>query len=153
MAMRMTTTLRFFAHDAPEIAGEHDLRFRVLREPLGYGRDAVTFPFDDESLHLLAQQAGRVVGCVLYHPETAFEGRLYQMAVSPELQGSGLGRRLVTTLEDRLRADGVKRVHLHARAHAAGFYARLGYQIEGQPFEEVGMPHHIMAKTLRAPIG
>ncbi len=153
MTTHQRITLRFFTHDDAEIAGERELRFRVLREPLGYGRDAVAFPFDDESLHLLAHEAGRVVGCVLYHPETALQGRLYQMAVSPALQRSGLGRRLVTTLEDRLRTDGVRRVHLHARAHAAGFYGRLGYQIEGEPFDEVGMPHHAMAKTLQAPIG
>ena len=33
-------TLRFIGPDAPEYAQELDLRWRVLREPLGFGRDA-----------------------------------------------------------------------------------------------------------------
>ena len=36
----------------------------------------------------------------------------------------------------------------YARAHAAGFYGRLGYVVEGEPFEEVGVPHHMMARDL-----
>ena len=143
-----SVTLRFVATNAPAIAGERELRFRVLREPLGHGRDAVAFPFDDESVHLLAFDGEEVVGCVLFHPESATAGRLYQMAVTPSLQGCGVGRVLVRTLEDKLRKDGVRRIHLHARAHAAGFYGRLGYVVEGEPFEEVGVPHHMMARDL-----
>lgn len=145
---RNAVTLRFVAANAPAIAGEHELRFRVLREPLGHGRDAVAFPFDGDSVHLLAFDGEEVVGCVLFHPESATEGRLYQMAVKPSLQGFGVGRALVRTLEDKLRKDGVRRIHLHARAHAAGFYGGLGYIVEGEPFEEVGVPHHMMARDL-----
>ncbi|MCO4764256.1 MAG: GNAT family N-acetyltransferase [Myxococcales bacterium] len=146
----MQITLRFVAADAPEIQGEHELRYQVLRKPLGYGRDAVAFDFDDDSYHLLAFSADEVVGCVLFHPESPLTGRLYQMAVDPRLQSAGLGRRLVAELETRLQRDGFREVTLHAREVAAGFYGRLGYATVGAPFEEVGVPHRHMAKTLRS---
>ena len=37
---------------------------------------------------------------------------------------------------------------LHAREAAVPFYERLGYLSEGEPFDEVGLPHRAMRKRL-----
>jgi predicted GNAT family N-acyltransferase len=141
--------LAFIDLDAPEYAQERDLRWRVLRKPLGHGPDAVAFPFEAESLHLVALDGGRVVGCVLFHPEGAETGRLFQMAIEPERQGSGLGTRLVRTLEQAVAERGFREVTLHARDAAVAFYARLGYVSFGAPYVEVGVPHQNMRRALR----
>jgi ribosomal protein S18 acetylase RimI-like enzyme len=141
-------TLRFVTTDDPAYRGELELRFRVLREPLGRTRTDVRFPFERESLHLVAEQNGRVTGCVLFHHESSTGGRLLQMAVSADRWRHGLGRALVATMEVELRRRGVADVHLHARADVVGFYERLGYAIEGEPFVEVGIAHRRMRKTL-----
>ncbi|HSP18415.1 MAG TPA: GNAT family N-acetyltransferase [Myxococcaceae bacterium] len=135
--------------DAPEYQEELELRWRVLRKPLGHGREAVAFPFEAESLHLLALDGGHVVGCVLFHPEGATTGRLFQMAVEPERQGLGLGTRLVRGLEVEVAGRGFREVVLHARDTAIGFYARLGYVSFGAPYVEVGIPHQNMRRALR----
>nr|WP_153867044.1 MULTISPECIES: GNAT family N-acetyltransferase [Myxococcaceae] len=144
--------MRFITPADPLYAGELELRFRVLREPLGRPRESVTFPFEAQSLHLVAHAGDEVVGCVLFHPDSAAGepsgGRLFQMAVSPRLQGQGLGARLVRHLEAELRRRGVARVHLHARAAVLPFYERLGYAVYGEPFEEVGVPHRHMQRLL-----
>jgi len=127
-----------------------DLRWRVLRGPLGLGRDAVAFPFEAESLHLVALEAGRVVGCVLFHPEGPGTGRLLQMAVEPGRQGAGIGTRLVRALEEEVARRGFEEVTLHARDTAVGFYARLGYAPSGPPYLEVGIPHQNMRRRLPA---
>ncbi|WP_426733801.1 GNAT family N-acetyltransferase [Myxococcus faecalis] len=129
-------------------AGELELRFRVLREPLGYTREQVTFPFEDTSLHLVAHVDGQVLGCVLFHPEDPRGGRLFQMAVTPELQGRQLGARLVRTLEAELVRRGLTQVHLHARQAVVPFYERLGYSTYAEAFLEVGIPHRHMRKSL-----
>jgi predicted N-acetyltransferase YhbS len=108
----------------------------------------VAFPFDAQSLHLVALQGGRVVGCVLFHPESVEDGRLYQMAVLPSRQRAGLGTRLVRALEAELIRRGFRSVHLHARAQVVPFYERLGYTVVGDPFEEVGVPHRHMRRAL-----
>jgi predicted GNAT family N-acyltransferase len=141
-------TLTFIDPGHPLYAGELDLRFRVLREPLGFPRSAVAFPFEGNSLHLVAHEGDAVVGCVLFNPEDAHGGRLFQMAVSPPLQGRGLGIRLVRSLEAELRRRGFTHVHLHARAHVVPFYERLGYAVYGEPFTEVNVPHRHMRKAL-----
>ena len=70
------------------------------------------------------------------------------MAVEPALQRSGVGARLMQTMEDELRRRGVTRATLHARDVAVGFYERLGYAVEGAPFVEVGIPHRAMWRSL-----
>ena len=129
--------------------GELDLRYRVLREPLGLGRHEVTFAGEEESLHVVARPMEgtreSVVGCVLFDFAS---GRLRAMAVLPSLQRTGLGARLVRRLEDELTAREVREGLLHARADVVGFYERLGYAVHGEPFVEVGIPHRAMAKKL-----
>jgi ribosomal protein S18 acetylase RimI-like enzyme len=120
----------------------------VLREPLGFPRGAELFPFEAESLHLIALDGDRVVGCVLFHPEGRGTGRLFQMAVEPGRQGRGLGARLVRALEAEVARRGMHEVSLHARDTAIGFYARLGYAVEGEPYEENGIPHQTMRRQL-----
>jgi predicted GNAT family N-acyltransferase len=37
---------------------------------------------------------------------------------------------------------------MHARVSATGFYEKLGYEIRGEQFDEVTIPHYIMEKVL-----
>jgi ribosomal protein S18 acetylase RimI-like enzyme len=127
---------------------ELELRWRVLRAPLGHPREATRFHFEDESLHLVALDGEALVGCVLFHPEEDQGGRLFQMAVEPARQGQGIGLRLVRTLEAELARRGFRTVTLHARDTAVGFYQRLGYAVDGEPFTEVGIPHRHMRRAL-----
>lgn len=140
--------LRFLEQGDPLGEQELDLRWRVLRAPLGHPREATAFPFEKESWHLVALDAGRVVGCVLFHPEDACGGRLFQMAVEPALQGKGLGRELAARLEREIAARGFREIHLHARTPVVPFWEKLGYALHGDEFVEVGIAHRTMRKSL-----
>jgi ribosomal protein S18 acetylase RimI-like enzyme len=144
--------LHFIDVNDPLYQHELELRFRVLREPLGMTRNDVQFPFERECLHVVAVEAQghTVLGCVMFHAESASSGRLLQMAVDPLGQGRGLGRTLVVTLEHELVRRGVREVHLHARESALPFYERLGYAAYGEPYLEVGLAHRMARKTLPA---
>jgi GNAT superfamily N-acetyltransferase len=129
---------------SPLYAEELDLRFRVLREPLGMGRHQVGFAGEEDALHVVAlDEGGRVVGCVLFDFAS---GRLRAMAVEPTRQRSGVGAQLVRRLEEEVAKRGVGLLTLHARRDAVGFYERLGYVVHGEPFEEVGIVHRSMQK-------
>ena len=131
-------------------AAEVDLRYRVLRAPLGMSRQQTLSPFEDGSLHMLAVDGDVVVGCVLFRPLAARQGRLYQMAVEPDRQRRGIGAQLVAALEAEVARRGFDEVVLHARAAAVGFYERAGYTVDGAPFVEVGIAHVKMRKLIRA---
>ncbi len=87
------TRLFFIDPDQARYGDELELRYQVLRAPLGMPRESVPFPFERGSVHLVAaDDADVLVGCVLFHPESAAEGRLFQMAVATAAQRTGLGR-------------------------------------------------------------
>ena len=142
----MPIEFRFLDRDDPLREEARELRFRVLREPLGFSRADVIVDGEDDSMHLAAVDNGRVVACVMLTPTSPTRGKLRQMAVHPSLQGTGLGRALVHQLEQALGAQGFNEIELHARDHAVGFYEKLGYTREGDPFIEVGLPHFRMRK-------
>ena len=123
------------------------LRGKVLRVPLGLGPEVEMFPFEHESVHILALDGDDVIGCVLFHQQGA-EGKLYQMAVLPEYRGRGIGKRLVETLEQLAASLGVEKLFLNGRHYAVGYYKKLGYEVVGDAFIEVTIEHFRMEKTL-----
>ena len=75
---------------------------------------------------------GRVTGSVLLGDD-GHRGWFYYLAVAPDLQKSGLGRRIVAAGEDWMRGRGIAKSQLIIRAGNAkvqGFYEALGYGVQ-----------------------
>jgi ribosomal protein S18 acetylase RimI-like enzyme len=70
------------------------------------------------------------------------------MAVIAGLQGKGIGKVLIQFAENIARDRGFKKIMMHARKSAIGFYEKMGYTIVGTEFEEVNLPHFLMEKNL-----
>ena len=143
-----------------EIAAEatHDLRWRILRNRRP---DApVVFPEDGRpgAFHLGVRgpDDGAVLAVASFSAEPApyRSGRsavhLRGMAVDEPWQHHGLGSLLVATVTERLRGAGIEVLWCNARDSAAGFYARLGFELVGEGFvlAESGLPHHVMLRDL-----
>jgi YbgC/YbaW family acyl-CoA thioester hydrolase len=85
-------------------------------------------------------------GRLLEHaPGVAKIGR---MAVVQTMRGSRVGRSVLDALLKAARARGDREVVLHAQLSAAPFYARAGFSERGEVFEEAGIPHVEMARSL-----
>ncbi|MEM9082233.1 MAG: GNAT family N-acetyltransferase [Planctomycetota bacterium] len=90
-----------------------------------------------------------VVGCVSVMIEEPGIGRVLQMATHDDFRGMGIGKQLLDTVEDWARGIGAcDALMCHARDEAAGFYKRCGWRKEGHLFEEAGIPHWRMRKSL-----
>jgi predicted GNAT family N-acyltransferase len=135
----------------------HDLRWRILRDSRPGA--PVVFPEDSrpDAFHLGVRDADGTVVAVAsfsaeatpYRPEHSAV-RLRGMAVDWPAQHHGLGRLLVTTVVGRLRRAGVEVLWCNARDSAAGFYARLGFDVVGDRFvlPESGIAHHVMLREI-----
>jgi predicted GNAT family N-acyltransferase len=75
-------------------------------------------------------------------------GKIGRMASKRVLRGSQLGAQVLNALTEKARARGDREVLLHAQRSAAGFYAKSGFLERGEPFDEVGIAHIEMFKTL-----
>lgn len=140
--------LKLIDHGSENYRQMVDLRLQVLRKPLGLDfteadlaaekNDILIGVFDDDKLEAC---------CVLTEtdPKTV---RLRQMAVGAALQGMGIGRALMGFAENIARDHGYRRLTMHARKSALGFYEKNGYRVCSDEFEEVTIPHYVMEKEL-----
>ncbi|WP_424952455.1 GNAT family N-acetyltransferase [Deinococcus sp.] len=79
----------------------------------------------------MARLDGRSVGCVALRPSGEGEFEVSKMAVSPELRGQGIGRRLLTHAIEQARLLGARRLSLGSSTRlgsAVHLYERLGFQ-------------------------
>lgn len=106
---------------------------------------------DANAVHAVAyNRFGMALGTgrLLEHaPGVAKVGR---MAVRHDMRASGIGAALLGALTGVARARGEREVLLHAQRSAEGFYARQGFTVRGQPFEEAGIAHVEMARAIVA---
>ncbi len=100
---------------------------------------------DAVSTHWLALAGdGSPIGCARLLPD----GHLGRMAVLPAWRGRGVGRALLDAVLHAARMRGERLLRLSAQTHAAGFYARAGFVADGPGYDEAGIPHVAMQKTL-----
>lgn len=126
------------------------LREEVLRRPLGLDFIGVDLSEEERQIHIVAvDQGGAVVGTVLLIPLNEGRIKLRQMAINPALQGKGAGRKVIEFAENLAKSRDFHTIEMHARLYARGFYEKLGYQIEGNEFIEVTIPHVKMTKVLQ----
>lgn len=99
---------------------------------------------DATSRHALACIDGAPVACGRLLPD----GHIGRMAVLSAWRGQGVGRAILEALIDSAQQRGLPLLQLHAQIHATGFYERAGFAVEGPPFDEVGIEHQRMVRTL-----
>jgi len=136
---------------APQYEQVLALREEILRKPLGLSLKNEDLSRDHINTIFIAEHHDKVIACLLLHHIDKDEVQLRAMAVYNEWQGKGIGRMLVLAAEKFCAQSGYRKMVLHGRKVATGFYERLGYTITGNEFTEVGIPHFMMEKAL-APV-
>ena len=76
------------------------------------------------------------------------DGQIGRMAVLGNYRGTGVGAAMLEAAVEKARHLGFPAVYLHAQVHARGFYERLGFQPEGDEFDDAGIAHVMMRQTL-----
>lgn len=140
--------LKFIDHGTSEYEEMIELRKLILRIPLGLTFNPVELENEKDDILLGCFDDDRLEACCLLKETEKGVVRLRQMAVLDGLQGKGIGRALMTFAENVARDAGYKKITMHARKNAIGFYEKLGYTINGNEFVEVTIPHYEMEKAL-----
>ncbi len=141
--------LKFIDHGTKEYNQMIDLRMQILRAPLGLTFTKEDLEQEKNDILLGCFDEEQLEGCCLLTEIEPGTVKLRQMAVLDGLQGKGIGRALMNFAENVARDAGYKKLTMHARKSALGFYEKLGYTICSDEFEEVTVPHYIMEKKLR----
>jgi N-acetylglutamate synthase-like GNAT family acetyltransferase len=124
------------------------LRNEILRKPLGMVLTEQELDKEKDDILIAAYDDDEMLGCCILSPVDNSTVRLRQMAVYGNLQGKGIGASIMSFVENLARDKGYKKLYMHARNTAIGFYEKFGYKINGKEFEEINIPHHIMEKKI-----
>ncbi|MBS1746355.1 MAG: GNAT family N-acetyltransferase [Bacteroidetes bacterium] len=124
------------------------LRFALLRKPLGLSFDQDELDAESKDILIGCFDDEKLEGCCLLTKTSPDTLRLRQMAVISGLQGKGIGKVILSFAENIARDRGFKKIIMHARKTAIGFYEKSGYKIIGNEFSEVSIPHFVMEKNL-----
>ena len=140
--------LRIIDHGSKEYQQMIDLRDHVLRKPLGLTFNNEDLEKEKEDILIGCFDDDKLEACCLLTKVDSKTVRLRQMAVLSGLQGKGVGRILMQFAENIARDRGYRKLLMHARKTALGFYEKLGYRVNGDEFVEVTLPHFVMEKNL-----
>jgi len=117
------------------------IRYAVFVEEQKVPAEIELDEFDPLCMHALAFDAqGRVLGTGRLLPDS----HIGRMAVLREARGAGVGSALLQALMDAARARGDREVLLSAQTHAIPFYERFGFVVEGEEYDDAGIPHRVM---------
>ncbi len=140
--------LKLIDHGSHDYQRMVELRRAILRKPLGLDFDSKELEREKEDILIGCFEDDKLEGCCLLTKSDEKTVRLRQMAVLSGLQGKGFGRVLMQFAENIARDRGYRKLIMHARKTAVGFYSKLGYKVTGEEFEEISIPHYIMEKEL-----
>src|SRR4028118_1552050 len=127
--------LKIIDHGTPEYKQMVKLREDILRHPLGLTFLPEELEQEKNNLLMAAFEDDQILGCCMLVEEEPQTVRLRQMAVSNDLQGKGIGKALMNFAENLARDRGYKKITMHARKNAIGFYEKLGYSTLGAEFQ------------------
>lgn len=140
--------LKIIDHGTVEYQQMVKLRDDVLRKPLGLCFSPSELEEEKNNLLIAAYEDDHMLGCCMLVEEEPGTVRLRQMAVANPLQGKGIGRVMIQFAENLARDRGYRRITMHARKNALGFYEKMGYKKIGEEFQEITIPHYVMEKQL-----
>ncbi len=134
-----------------DLRGAFALRQLVFCGEQGVPREEEIDARDEDALHLVALDLGsrRVIGTLrlLFDADVAKVGRV---AVAREWRRRGVALRMLELALAAARERGCVRVRLAAQLDAVALYARVGFAVESDLFEEAGIQHVWMGQRFEA---
>ena len=144
----MSYEIRIFKYGSPEYELALELRNRILRKPLGLEFTEEELKKDEADIHFGLFDNEQITACLTLTKTPNKRMKMRQVAVDDSLQGKGLGRTLSTAAEKYALENCFEVMFCNARKTAVPFYQKLGYNIVGNEFIEVNIPHFMMEKRL-----
>jgi GNAT superfamily N-acetyltransferase len=144
-------TFSILSHGSPQYHQAVALREALLRRPLGKTFTPQELDWEKDHVQVAGLVDHKVVATAILEPQ----GQVFKMrrvAVQGDLQGLGLGSKLLDFCEQYARSQQVHAIWAYARVVVLGFYEKNGYPVVGQVFDYEGIPHVRVQKNLLPPL-
>ena len=128
------------------------LRVVCVRAIVFMGEQACTYAeeidgLDEEAIHILGELNGEPIaaGRVRLAGKTA---RLERLAIVQSYRGCGYGSQLLEYMSKVAVDRGAEKLLLHAQVAAINFYEKHGFYTSGPVFQEAGIAHQLMSRSV-----
>ena len=123
--------LKQIDHGSKDYEKVIQLRHNIMRAPLGLEFSSTELENEKDCIHIGSFEDDELLGCCMLVPIKNKGLQLRQMAVKNNQQLKGVGASILTFAENLARDKGYKKIMMHARDTAVGFYEKFGYQVTG----------------------
>jgi len=131
-----------------ELKAAFEVRRQVFVEEQGISEELELDDLDQEALHMVVKDGERVIGTARVLFLTANQAKIERMAILKPFRRRGIGRGIMSFLNEELRNKQVEQVVLHAQYAVVAFYKSCGFEESGLPFQEAGIKHIKMERQL-----
>lgn len=127
-----------------------DLRYDILRKPWDQPKETSSDGMEQSAVNAFIEDNGKTVACGRLQDNGGGIGQIRYMAVDANYQGKGLGKLIVTKLEEEARKINLQTIELQAREHAVEFYKSQGYVVKETSFKLWDIiQHYLMTKEIK----
>ena len=120
------------------------IRFEVFVDEQIVREELEIVGLDDEAKHVLAYLDNEAIGT----GRILSDGHIGRIAVLKKHRGLGIGKIMMQSLMQWAEEAKLEKLWLSSQWHAHGFYLDLGFQCEGEIYEEAGIDHIKMSKKI-----
>lgn len=104
---------------------------------------------DEVSEQIIAYLDEQAVGTARIRYLDEKIAKIERLAVLLEARGKGIGKQIMEVALDLAAKKNIEEVVINAQEYIIGLHQKLGFEPEGEIFEEAGIPHVKMRKKLR----
>jgi predicted GNAT family N-acyltransferase len=141
-------TIRWLA-DGEDLAAALALRERVFCDEQGVPREEEIDGRDERALHMVASTgaAGPVIATLRLFVDDG-TAKIGRVAVERDWRRRGIALEMLQLAVARAAALGCERARLAAQVDAVELYVKAGFAVESAPFQEAGITHVWMGRSL-----
>lgn len=136
------------AENKAELKDVFEIRKKVFQKEQGISKEQDFDGLDEEADQIIAFFKGKPVGCcrIRFIDNKAKWERL---AVIKKYRRRGIGKEITKYVIQYCKNRDVKELCFHAQHYLEDFYKKMNFKTRGEPFQEVGIKHIEMYKTLK----
>lgn len=131
-----------------EFAAIESIRRTVFQLEQGVAPDLDFDGEDVTSKQIVAYLDSEPVGTARIRYLDCKTAKIERLAVLPSTRGKGIGKQIMETALDIAAKNNIEEVVIHAQEYIKELHLKLGFEPEGEIFEEAGILHVKMRKKL-----
>ena len=103
---------------------------------------------DETSVQIIAYSDSQPVGTARIRYLNNQTAKIERLAVLSTARGQGIGKKIMEKAIEVVAQKNIQEVLIHAQEYIKGLHQQLGFEQEGEEFEEAGITHVKMRKKL-----